>query len=139
MSTKKIVLIIVGILAAFCLIVALFVGGIAWFVFHTIGTSKAADTARVYLRNNEKLKRDIGEVKDFGSIVSGNINVNNGDGVATLYLKVFGENRDVNARVDLTYRNNRDWRVTDASYDRDGQTIQLMEAYEPAPLPASST
>ena len=138
MSTKKIVLIIVGILAAFCLIVALFVGGIAWFVFHTIGTSKAADTARVYLRNNEKLKRDIGEVKDFGSIVSGNINVNNGDGVATLYLKVFGENRDVNARVDLTYRNNRDWRVTDASYDRDGQTIDLMEAYDggpPAPSP----
>jgi len=138
MSTKKIVLIITGVVAVLCLIVALFVGGITWFVFHTIGTSQPADKARAYLRNNEKLKRDIGEVKDFGWLVTGNINVQNGDGVATLYLKVIGENASVNARVDLSYRNNRDWRVTDASYDRDNQTIQLMEAYEPGPLPSSS-
>src|SRR5436853_5645932 len=111
MSTKKIVLIVVGIIAVLGLIVALFVGGIAFFVFRTIGHSEAADTARVYLRNNEKLKRDIGEVNDFGSIVTGNINVSNGDGVATLYLKVYGANKNVNAHVDLQYRNNRNWRI----------------------------
>jgi hypothetical protein len=138
MSTKKIILIVVGIMAVLCLIVALFVGGIAWFVFHTIGTSEAADTARAYLRNNQTLKQDIGEVKDFGSFVTGNINVNNGDGVATLHIKVIGEKRDVNARVDLSYRNNRSWRVTDASYDRDGQTVELMQPYnnEAPPLPS---
>jgi glutamate/tyrosine decarboxylase-like PLP-dependent enzyme len=136
MSTKKIVLIIVGIIAVLGLIVALFVGGIAFFVFRTIGHSEAADTARTYLRNNEKLKQDIGEVKDFGSIVSGNINVRNGDGVASLYLKVYGANKTVNARVDLQYRNNRNWRVTDASYESDGKTIELMQPYEPAPLPS---
>jgi glutamate/tyrosine decarboxylase-like PLP-dependent enzyme len=136
MSTKKIVLIIVGIVAVLGLIVALFVGGIALFVFRTIGHSEAADTARAYLRNNEKLKQDIGEVNDFGSIVTGNINVSNGDGVATLYLKVYGANKNVNARVDLQYRNNRNWRVTDASYESDGKTIELMQPYEPAPLPS---
>jgi len=136
MSTKKIVLIVVGVVAALCLIVALFVGGIAWFVFHTIGTSEAADTARTYLRNNQKLKQDIGEVTDFGSLVTGNINVSNGDGVATLYIKAIGENRAVNARVDLSYRSNRAWRVTDASYDRDGQTVDLMQAYESSPSPS---
>src|SRR5205823_12080087 len=136
MSTKKIVLIIVGILAVLGLIVALFVGGIAFFVFRTIGHSEAADTARAYLRNNEKLKQDIGEVNDFGSIVTGNINVSNGDGVATLYLKVYGAKKNVNARVDLAYRNNRNWRVTDASYESDGETIELMQPYEPAPLPS---
>ena len=135
MSTKKIVLIIVGIVAVLALIVALFVGGIAFFVFRTIGNSDAANTARTYLRNNETLKQDIGEVKDFGSFVTGNINVTNGDGVATLYLKVIAEKRNVNARVDLTYRSNRAWRVTGASYDRDGQTIDLMPAYESAPSP----
>src|SRR2546430_778193 len=135
MSTKKIVLIIVGILAVLGLIVALFVGGITFFVFRTIGHSEAADTARAYLRNNEKLKQDIGEVNDFGSFVTGNINVSNGDGVATLYLKVIGEKRNVNARVDLSYRSNRNWRVTGASYDRDGQTIDLLPAYESAPSP----
>lgn len=136
MSTKKIVAIILGVLGVLCLIVALFVGGIAWFVFHTIGSSEAADTARTYLRNNEKLKQDIGDVKDFGSLVTGNINVSNGDGVATLYIKVIGEKRNVNARVDLSFRSNRNWRVTGASYDRDGQTIELMQPYDSSPSPA---
>jgi cbb3-type cytochrome oxidase subunit 3 len=136
MSTKKIVLIIVGIIAVLLLIIALFVGGITFFVFRTIGHSEAADTARTYLRHNEKLKQDIGEVNDFGSIVTGNINVSNGDGVATLYLKVYGAKKTVNARVDLQYRNNRSWRVTDASYEGDGRTIELMQPYEPAPLPS---
>lgn len=138
MSTRKIVLIIVGIVAVLCLIVALFVGGIAFFVFRTISTSEAADTARAYLRTNEKLKQDIGEVKDFGSIVTGNINVSSGDGVARLYIKVYGEKRNVNARVDLSYRNNRSWRVTEASYDRDGQTIELMQPYDTGPPPSPS-
>ncbi len=136
MSTKKIILIVVGIVAVLGLIVALFVGGISFFVFRTIGNSEAADVARTFLRNNEKLKQDIGEVNDFGSIVSGNINVRNGDGVATLYLKVYGSKKTVNARVDLSYRNNRAWRVTDASYESDGQTIELMQPYEPASSPS---
>ena len=133
MTTKKIIAIVVGIVAVIGLIVALLVGGIAFFVFRTIGQSEAANTARSYLRSNEKLKQDIGEVKDFGSIVTGNINVSNGDGVATLYLKVYGEKKTINARVDLSYRSNRNWRVTDASYDSDGKTIELMQPYEPAP------
>src|SRR5262249_41217827 len=119
-----------------CLIVALVVGSITWFVFRTIGNSEAAETARSYLRTNEKLKQDIGDVKDFGSFVTGSINVANGDGVATLNLKVYGEKKTVNARVDLSYRNNRNWRVTDASYESDGQTIELMQPYEPAPSPS---
>ena len=135
MSTKKIILIIAGILAVLGLIVALFVGSIVWFAFHTIAKSEAADTARTFLRNNEILKQDIGEVKDFGSFVTGNINVQNTDGEATLHLKVIGEKRTVNARVDLSYRNNRSWRVTGASYDRDGQTIDLVQGYEPPPTP----
>jgi len=135
MSTKKIILIIAGIVAVLGLIVALFVGSIVWFAFHTIAKSEAADTARTFLRNNEILKQDIGEVKDFGSFVTGNINVQNTDGEASLHLKVIGEKRSVNARVDLSYRNNRSWRVTGASYDRDGQTIDLVQGYGPTSTP----
>jgi hypothetical protein len=133
MSTKKILLIIGGIVIVLGLIVVAFAGGIAWFAFHTIGTSEAAETARTYLKNNALLKQDIGEVKDFGSIVTGNINAENGDGVATLYLKVYGEKGDVKARVDLSYRNNRSWRVTGASYEHDGRTIDLMQPYNSPP------
>ena len=133
MSTKKIIAIILGVLGVLALVVALFVGGIFWFVFHTIATSEAAETARTYLRGNEVLKQDIGEVKDFGSFVTGNINVSNGDGEAVLYLKVIGEKQTVNARVDLSYRANRNWRVTGASYPRDGKTIDLMKPYDQSP------
>lgn len=135
MSTKKIVLIIVGAVGVLGLVVVLFVVGIGWFVFHTLSNSEAAETARTYLRKNEILKQDIGEVKDFGSFVTGNINRQNDDGAATLYLKVIGENREVKARVDLSYRSNRGWRVTGASYDRDGRDVDLMQGYGP---PASN-
>ena len=131
MSTKKILLIIAGVVIVLGLIVALCAGGIVFFVFRTIGTSEAAETARTYLRNNAALKQEIGEVKDFGWLVTGNINVTNGDGVATLYLKAIGEKGEANTRVDLGYRNNRDWRVTGASYTRDGKTVDLMQAYGP--------
>jgi flagellar basal body-associated protein FliL len=114
MSTKKIILIIAGIVAVLALIVALFVGAIAWFTFHTIGKSEAAEAARTFLRSNETLKQ-------------------NSDGEATLYLKVYGERRTVNARVDLSYRNNRSWRVTGATYERDGNTIDLVQGYGPSP------
>jgi len=136
-TTKKIVFIVVGIVAVLALIIALFVGGIVWFAFHTIGNSEAAETARFYLRSNEILKRDIGEVKDFGSLVTGNINVQNANGEATLHLKVIGERRTVNASVDLAYRSNRNWRVTGASYEHDGETVDLMRGYESSPSPSS--
>ena len=136
MSTKKIILIIAGIFGVLALLVVLFAGGVLLFAERAIGNSEAAETARTYLRNNEILKQDIGEVKDFGSFITGQINVANGDGEATLYLKVIGEKRNVNATVNLSYRSNRNWRVTGASYQRDGQTIDLMRPYEQSPPPS---
>lgn len=135
MSTRKIVLLIAGIVGVLALIVALFVVAIGWFVFRTIGNSEAAGTARTYLRNNEQLKQDIGEVKDFGSFVTGQINVQNANGEASLHLKVIGERKTVSATVDLSYRSSRNWRVTGASYVRDGQTVDLLQPYE---TPAAS-
>jgi hypothetical protein len=133
MSTGKIVAIILGILAVLGLIVALFVGGIFWFAFSTIGNSEAANQARIYLRNNQKLKQDIGEVKDFGSLVTGSINTQDHTGDATLKLKVIGERKTVNATIDLSYRNNRGWRVTGAHYESNGRTIDLLTPYDLAP------
>ncbi|MFY9618268.1 MAG: cytochrome c oxidase assembly factor Coa1 family protein [Pyrinomonadaceae bacterium] len=137
MSTKKIVLIVVGILGVLALLGVLFVVGIGWFVFSTIGNSEAAETARTYLRTNEELKRDIGEVKDFGSFVTGNINTQNQNGEATLNLKVYGERKTVNATVSLAYRSNQNWRVTEAFYDDDGRKVLLRAPYD-MPPPAAS-
>jgi Cytochrome oxidase complex assembly protein 1 len=132
MTTKKIVLIVAGVIGVMGLVVVLFVVGIGWFVFRTIGNSEAAETARTYLKSNETLKRDIGDVKDFGSFVTGQINRQNTSGDATLKFKVIGKKKTVNATVDLSYRSNR-WRVTGASYDSEGRTIFLLAPYDMAP------
>jgi len=131
MTNKKIVVIVVSVVVVLGLLAVLFVGGIAWFALRAMGNSEAADTARTFLRNNEVLKRDIGEVKDFGWLVSGNINTTNGDGAAQLHLKVIGERKEVNATVELIYRSGRPWRVTAASYRNEaGEVINLLNPYD---------
>ena len=134
MTNKKIVVIVVSVVVVLGLLGVLFVGGIAWFALRTMGNSEAAATARTFLRNNEVLKRDIGEVKDFGWLVSGNINSTNGDGAAQLHLKVIGERKEVNATVEMIYRSGRPWRVTAASYRNEaGEVINLLNPYDSPP------
>ena len=131
MTTKKIVIIVVSVVIVLALIVVLFVGGIIGMVFYGISNSDAANVAKDFLRTNERLKQDIGEVKDFGKFITGNINFNNGDGTAQLNLKVIGERKEVNAAVELIFRSGHQWRVTAASYKNEaGETIDLLNPYE---------
>jgi Cytochrome oxidase complex assembly protein 1 len=138
MTTKKIVLIIATVVVALALIAALFVGGIIGFTLYSVGNSEAAAKAKDFLRSSEKLKNDIGEVKDFGSVITGGAQVVNNSGEATLHLKVVGERKTVNASVDLVYTNGSAWRVRAASYvNSQGQTIDLLDPYDtriPVPL-----
>jgi hypothetical protein len=131
MTTKKIIIIVVSVVVVLGLVVVLAVGGIVGFVFYSIGNSEAAKVSKEFLRNNERLKQDIGEVKDFGSFVTGNINVNNGDGAAELHFKVIGERKQVNATVELHFRSPHQWRVTAASYRNEaGEKIDLLNPYQ---------
>ncbi len=131
MTTKKIVVIIVSIVIVLGLVAALVVGGIVGAVFYGINNSDAANVSKEFLRNNEKLKQDIGEVKDFGRFITGNINTTNGDGTAQLNLKVIGERKTVNATVELAFRSGHAWRVTAASYQNEaGDTIDLLNPYD---------
>jgi hypothetical protein len=138
MTTKRLMLIVGGVVIAIGLLIVVFVGGIVGFALYTVGNSDATMTAKEFLRSNERLKDDIGEVRDFGTFVSGSVNIHNSNGTATLSLKVIGERRSVNASVDLVYRDGRQWRVTAASYRNEaGQTVDLLNAYEaqqPIPL-----
>lgn len=131
MATKKIIAIVLIVLLVIGTVVLIFAGGVVGFVFYSIGNSDAANTARAYLRDNEKLKQEIGEVKEFGKFVSGSINVQNGDGDARLKLKVIGERKTVDATVDLSYRTGHLWRVVNAAYTNDqGQIIELLNPYD---------
>jgi Cytochrome oxidase complex assembly protein 1 len=131
MTTKKIIIIVVAVALVMGLLVVVFAGGIVGFAFYSIGHSEAAITAKDFLKNNQKLKEDIGEIKDFGSFVTGNINVHNDNGDATLNIKVIGERKTVNASVDMVYRSGRPWRVSSATYVNDaGQTVNLLNPYD---------
>jgi hypothetical protein len=138
MTTKKILLIIGGVVVVLGLVVVLFVGGIVGFALYSVANSEAAATAKEFLRNSETLKQDIGEVRDFGSIITGNINVADGNGQATLHLKVIGAEETVNASVLLVYVNRGEWRVSAANYvNKDGRIIDLLNPFNsriPVPL-----
>lgn len=131
MTNRKLVLIILGIVGALTILVLLFVAGIVGFAFYSVSNSQAAVTARDFLRNNEKLKSDIGEVKDFGSFITGSVNINNDNGEAVINVKVIGARDTVNATVNLLFTNGQAWRVSSASYvNRSGQTVSLQDPYE---------
>ncbi|HEU5133099.1 MAG TPA: hypothetical protein VFT26_13380 [Pyrinomonadaceae bacterium] len=130
MTTKKILLMIGGVVVVLGFLVICFVGAIVGFALYSVGNSEAASRARDFLRNNEKLRSDIGTVKDFGSIVTGNVSFQDGTGTSTLHLKVIGERQTVNATVELILRN-REWSVIGANYvNSSGQTIQLLDPYD---------
>jgi hypothetical protein len=113
------------------LLVVCFAGGIVGFALYQIGNSDAAARARDFLRNSEKLKAETGPVKDFGRIVTGSVNLHNGNGDATLHLKVIGDRKTVNATVDLVLVKGGTWRVSSASYVNEaGQTIDLLDPYD---------
>ncbi|HLE63774.1 MAG TPA: cytochrome c oxidase assembly factor Coa1 family protein [Pyrinomonadaceae bacterium] len=136
MTKKRILLIVGAVVVALALLVGVFVGGIILFTLYSFGTSDAAVTAKEFLRNNDQLTQDIGDVRDFGTFVSGNVSVKNGNGTATLGLKVFGEKKTVNSTVELVYASGRPWRVTSASYrDEAGKTVDLLNPYESHLLP----
>jgi hypothetical protein len=125
--SKKPLVIILSVVAALVLLVVLFAGAIIGIVFYSISQSDATKTAKTFLRGNERLKQDIGEVKDFGSFVTGSVKSRNNNGDATLYIKVIGEKRTTNATVVLMYRAGRSWRVINATYENEaGQTVDLL-------------
>jgi hypothetical protein len=131
MTTKKILLIVGGVVVVLALLVVCFAGGIVGFALYQVANSDAAAKARDFLRNSEKLKAETGPVKDFGSIVTGGVNLHNGNGDATLHLKVIGDRKTVNATVDLVLVKGGTWRVSSASYvNETGQTINLLDPYD---------
>ncbi len=139
MTTKKLLIVVGSIVTGVVLLVAIFVGLIVGLAFYSIGHSQAAETAKNFLKSNEKLKQETGTVTDFGTFVTGSVNTQGAAGEATLYLKVIGEKKTVEAKVDLMYQSGRAWRVTGASYQNSsGATVDLLEQYEPAPPESSN-
>ena len=140
MTAKKIVFGVGIVLTVLAVLAAIFVVVIVYFGLYTVNNSEPAEKAKAYLRNNQKLKQDIGEVKNIGNVETAAINERNGNSEVTLKLKVFGENKTVNATVNLMLVQGNAWRVTSASYvNSNGQTIPLLDPYDTKVLSPSLT
>ena len=137
MTTKKMLLTIGGVVVVLGLLVVCFVGAIVGVALYSLNHSEAAARGRDFLRKNAKLQADIGPVKDFGSIVTGSAMPREDTSTATLHFKVIGEQKTVNATVQLVL-SNRVWTVTEAYYvNSSGQTVSILDPYEtkiPIPL-----
>ena len=130
MTTKKVLLMVGGVVLGLGFLVICFVGAIVGFALYQVSNSEAAARGRDFLANNEKLKADIGPVKDFGSIVTGKVKFQDSAGAATLHFKVIGERKTVNATVDLML-SNRTWTVIEAVYvNSAGETVGLLDPYD---------
>ena len=131
MRTKKIMLIVGGGLVGLAFLTVVFVTVIVVFGLYTIKNSESAEKAKDYLRRNEKLKQDIGEVQGFGSIVTASLNERDGNNEVTFKLKVIGAQKTVNATVDLVLAPGNTWRVTSASYVNSlGEKVPLLDPYD---------
>src|ERR1044072_5172709 len=127
MTTKKIMLIIGGVVLVLAVVAASFVVAIVGLGLYGVRNSESAEKAKDYLRRSEKLKQDIGEVKEFGTIVPAKVNLD-GSNEVSLKLKVVGEHKTVNATVDLVLVQGNAWRVSSASYvNSTGQKITLLD------------
>jgi hypothetical protein len=131
MTTKKIFLIAGGVLVVLAVLTTSILTLIVGLGLYSVKNSESALRAKDYLRNSEKLKRDIGEVKDFGSIVTATVNFHDGSNEVSLKLKVIGARKTVNATVDMILVRGSVWRITSASYvDSSGQKIPLLDPYD---------
>jgi hypothetical protein len=130
MTTKKILLMVGGVVVVLGFLVVCFIGAIVGFALYSLNHSEAAARGRDFLRKNAKLQADIGPVKDFGSIVTGSAMPRENTSMATLHFKVIGEQKTVNATVQLVL-SNRIWAVTEAFYvDSSGQRVELLNPYD---------
>ncbi len=131
MTTKKIMVIVGSVLLGLTVLILAFLVTIGGLWLYAVKNSESAEKAKDYLRKNEKLKQDIGEVKDFGSIVSASVDARDDDHPVTMNLKVIGEKKTVNATVVLILVQGGAWRVTSASYvNSSGQKIPLLDPYD---------
>jgi|ERR1041385_1789999 hypothetical protein len=131
MTAKKIVFGVGIVLTVLAALAGIFLVVIVYFGLYTVNNSEPAEKAKAYLRSNDKLKQDIGEVQNIGNVDTAAINDRNGNNEVTLKLKVFGERKTVNATVNLMLVPGNTWRITSASYvNSNGQTVKLLDPYD---------
>jgi hypothetical protein len=74
-------------------------------------SSDAYKVAVLDIQKNEEIKREIGEVKSFGSFPKGSIEIQNGLGQAGLQITVFGKKKEMDITVNLIKERDSIWKT----------------------------
>ncbi|MFM7022710.1 MAG: RDD family protein [Flavobacteriales bacterium] len=93
------------------ILVAVFSGGIVFFIVSGIKGSGAYKTAIHEIEGNADIIAETGGIKDYGFAPVGDINVYNGYGEAVLYITVKGNDKDVEVMVLLEKEPGKSWKV----------------------------
>lgn len=102
-KNKRIILVVVSIIVigTIGLFIASFLGG-----KYLMEKSDAYRIAEEVIHKNKEIKEITGNIEDV-DFSSGNIHMSNGDGEASLYLDVDGEEKDVTVYIYLTKENGK--------------------------------
>ena len=77
---------------------------------------KGSDAYKVAIENiesDENINKTTGGIIGYGHMPKGNININNGQGVAQLQIKVKGNTEDITVFVDLEKEPEGEWKIKD--------------------------
>jgi len=86
------------------------------FVASTLKTSNAYKLAITEIENNNEIKQKVGEIKDYGWMPTGNVNITNGEGTATYDINVIGDKEEMNVQVELIKPKDGNWKITSFNY-----------------------
>jgi hypothetical protein len=82
-----------------------------------LSRSDAYEAAKKYIRNNENIRKELGDIKGYAIIPFGSISVSSGNGgtvgVANLKIIVKGEKKFRQYEVGLVKEANSDWKLFD--------------------------
>ena len=92
-------------------VIAVFFFSIFFFISTFMKNSEAYKTAIKEIEQNKEILIEIGEIKGYGFMPTGNISTENGKGEAQLQITVLGKKNDIVVEVYLTKEINNNWKL----------------------------
>ncbi|RKS42522.1 putative RDD family membrane protein YckC [Gillisia mitskevichiae] len=86
------------------------------FVASSLKTSNAYKLAITEIENNKEINQQVGEIIDYGWMPTGNVNITNGEGIATYDINVIGDKEEMNVQVELIKPKDGKWKITSFNY-----------------------
>lgn len=95
---------------------ALFVTTLVIGVTQIIRNDSSYKTALQYIKTQDEIKSEVGEIEGFGNFPMGSVSISNGYGVADLQIKVKGKKKSITVSILMEKSPESDWVVKDIKH-----------------------